>query len=471
MDMKTIRWLLLVITLLLVAGCGAGGKGGQGLILYQVLDQEGREPQPKLIVVDPSGKERHQIHLSAPPRVGAIFPMMSNHRALVITTDDNLYLVHAEKGTAQKLDLPEGAGGRVSPITFQFVFSDGGDRWTLLGDPQMSMAFLVSLETGEVHDLTSLVGGHGMVLSATFAPGEEHLFVLADSGLWLVPTADPGKARLLGEEEYLYSFSSDGRSVAYGGRANDGEWRVVVERVDGSRSDVVVTGGFIDRLAFVPNQEQLLLVWEDRLSLLSLKDGTEQDLLACSGRSLPLRFAPGGRKVLFGHREDEETFWHILDLKAGTEQPLDDLTDYAPVYYDTAHRWLFFVDDYEFGPGRRFKSLDLETGETHTVGWDEQAYYMGLRIFSSDGKFCLNVSTGEEPIMKLWLLRADSGEVRLLEQAMSIRAAISPDGSRVAVSTIKRTDDGSVSELVLIGTEGEETLSLGEGIAPVWVLP
>jgi hypothetical protein len=66
---KGLRWLLLGIALLLVVGC-ASSKAGQGLILYQVLDEEGGEPLPELAVADPNGKEGQRIPLSAPVRAG-----------------------------------------------------------------------------------------------------------------------------------------------------------------------------------------------------------------------------------------------------------------------------------------------------------------------------------------------------------------------------------------------------------------
>jgi hypothetical protein len=115
--------------------------------------------------------------------------------------------------------------------------------------------------------------------------------------------------------------------------------------------------------------------------------------------------------------------------------------------------------------------VDLETGDIRRLAWDERMFYMGLRVFSADGKFTLAPTLDEEQGMQLWLVRADSGEVRLLAEGTGVSGALSPDGRWAVAGTIERTDDHLTADLTLMETEGEGTRPLGEGVWPIWVPP
>jgi hypothetical protein len=263
-------------------------------------------------------------------------------------------------------------------------------------------------------------------------------------------------------------FSSDGKQIAYVQRSDAGELEVVVEQVDGSGSEVVATGELPWTVAFVPGQNQLVLVRQDSLSLLSLKDGQEKGLLAYSGTPYGrLWFSPGGQKLLFGYQQDSTRYWHLVDLKSGAEQRLDDLEGYYPIYLNAEHRWMFFSDYQGAKQGMHFASLDLESGETHPIrGLDEEALYSASGLFSPrDG---VGVILGlDKPVT--WFVQAGEGQAHALAEGWVNRYAVSPDG-RWAVAS-KRDAANRTYTLTIIQLEGEQTHPLGEGVWPVWVRP
>jgi dipeptidyl aminopeptidase/acylaminoacyl peptidase len=450
-----------------------GSSNTEGLILYQTLDDGEDELVVRPMVVDPGGGEPRSITLPDPISGGSFIPTESGRRVWLFVPGRQLYLIDVRQRTARELDLPEAVQSEVVPNAAQFRFSGGGERWTLIGNPMATMAYLVNLETGDAHDLTTINDEIAHIVYATFTSDEEHILINTGN-LWLVPTANPSNARRLGGDEPASggSFSSDGRLVAYVVRATTGGWVVVVERIGGSESLVVASGERFYSAEFVPGQNQLVLVEEDRVVLLSLDSGAEQELLTYAGRPQRPWFAPDGHTLLFGYESTEGATWHLADLGQGTHRPLDSLTGYHPLRNDRDHSWLIWTGSFEVGGGRQFLSLDLRSGETRQLlRVDEDTRHSRLAGFSADGQFgLLQVMPGDGD-MQLWLLQLDSGESRLLAEARLVSGALSPDGRWVAVGTLERTDEESETHLALIETEGEETRSLGEGFSPVWVQP
>jgi len=296
-----------------------------------------------------------------------------------------------------------------------------------------------------------------------------------------VPTANPGAARRLNRDGQLIidcDFSDDSRQIVYvkwrGGRGTE----VVIEQVDGSGYEVIATGDWFDRAAFVPGQKQLILVRPDRVSLLSLDDRKEQELLVGDlDRPTFLWFASSGQKAVFGY--SEAPVWHLLDLKKGTTRSLGGLEGYHPIWA-RGRRWLIFDDvpSLTFGEGGvHFVTLDLESGETSQVlalGEDTKQWAL-LPQLSLDGKYALvyqiSAVAPTSECCALWLLRANNGKARLLAKAGRVNGALSPDGRWVAVSIIERTDDRMEAKLTLMETERDGIRSLGEGFGPIWVGP
>ena len=458
--MKKQVWLWL-ITLLLLVACKSGDKGSQALLLYQTLSEDD-QPQ-ELVVVNLQGEEQRRIPMT--DFVRQAVAAQGGFKAMMNTVSGE-YLVDAKNGTAQRLFSGDAF---LRPLQFR----GGGKRWMLAGSPQGDLTYLVDLETSQVHDMATLNEESEPVFYALFAPDEAHLVLGMGVDLWLVPTEDPGGARRLGngKRSFASSFSSDGKQIAYVQRTEPGRFDLVLEAVDGSKSEVVASHDFIGWVAFVPKKDQLVFATRENVVLLSLDDGQEQTLLAVSGPTRRPWFAPDGKKLLLSEEADEGTIWHLIGL-AGDVQTLDAVQGYTALLWNPDHRYLFFIDDPTLGEGgRRLVSLDLTSGATNpAMTVDAGSFYMGVVDLAADGKYGLVVArSGDE--MQLWQIRADGGDPRLLAEADGVQGSFSPDGEWVAVSTSKRVDDRNERRVILMQTEGDETRAIGEGMRPFWVRP
>lgn len=479
---KALFLALLAIGLLFLAACGAGGGGSSdsgdgepGLILYQPAGEAGL-PAPELVVTDVSGNEQHHIPLSDLLQIRKEgFVTRFSHRALFFAENGTIYLVDAGDGTAQELELPPEAGRQLSPNPSGFSLA-GGKKWVVLASAMGDQGYLVDLETGQVTSLTAMNRRIEFFLGGQFSPDDAYLSLNGGMNFWLAPTSSLKDARPL--EAANVNFSNDGRQIVYVMlNKQPKEWQVVVEAVDGSKSEIVLTADtFIDpHVAFGPGQNQLVFMTEETLSLLDANDGTEKELLAYEGHPERLWFSPDGEKLVFGDKRKETTVWHWIDLTEGAAKSLDNLAGYVPLYQDAGHHWLMFADSNHAAVNHHFVSLNLESGKAQEVMlFDEKTTILPLMLskFSDDGRFSLiNAIIKETSQQQLWLLDAEKGQARMLAEADGVIGATSPDGQWVVVNTIKRNGEARETNLTLMAMEGEETRPLGAGYVRAWVRP
>ncbi len=463
--------LLLILPIVLLTSCGPGG--GSGLVLSLVQDED----DPGLVesearLLDVNGREVHSIRLPSEPVLPWLFATQVSNRALIKTTEDGWVLVDSARGRAEELDIPLEVADDLTLNVGGFVQS-GGKRHAILAIPTGDAAYLVDLEDGEVTDLLEVGGDTRFVLSGLFSPDEEYLALVVDGGLWLVPTADPGEARRLGDGKTTgaANFSSDSKQIAYL-QHDKGDFQVIVEQVDGTDSEVVQDDNDpFWAASFVPGQQQLVLVREEEVSLLSLGDGRETELLEFEGRPTGrLWFSPSGRMMLFGYEGEDENVWHLVDLKEGSEEQLDRLDGCTPTYARREYRYLFFRDDMAIGAGIDFAALDLETGQVQSIrGLDDDTLFYYATDYSSDGRLALITGQTDEGL-QAWLLDAKEGRARLLVEGWLTGGSLSEDGRWYAYSIREEREDLE-SELMLLDIDKDETRSLGAGIRPIWVRP
>lgn len=464
-------WLLSVLTVVFLASCGSGG--GPGLVLSLVQDED----DPGLVesearILDVNGREVHSIRLPSEPVLPWLFATQMSNRALIKTTEDGWVLVDSARGRAEELDIPPEVADDLSLNVGGFAQS-GGKRHAILASPRGDAAYLVDLEDGEVTDLLEVGGDTRFVLSGAFSPDEEYLALVVDGGLWLVPTADPGEARRLGDGQTTgaANFSSDSKQIAYV-QHDEGDFQVVVEQVDGTDSEVVQDDNDpFWAASFVPGQQQVVLVREEEVSLLSLRDGRETELFEFEGQSVGRPwFSPSGRMMLFGYESEDEDVWNLIDLKTGSEEPLDRLDGYTPTYARREYRYLFFRDDMAIAAGIDFAALDLETGQVQRIrDLDDETIFYYVTDYSLDGRLGLLTGNADEGL-QVWLLDAKEGRARHLVEGWLTGGSLSADGRWYAYSIREEREDLE-SELMLLDIDKDETRSLGAGIRPIWVRP
>ena len=458
------RLSLLMLLLVSITGCASGDEG---VIVYGAFDGK---PQPELVVVDTSGQELHRIRL--PDTVRMSFPTQLSQKAVIETFNDRWYLVDAAQGTLQEVVFPEEARGKVFPLRLMHEASER--HWTLFGEGQGHLAYLVNLETGQVSDLTAGITEGTEFYNpnlAMFAPAEDSFVVFTSSGLWLVPTVNPGAARRLGPvTPGVAGFLDDGQQFVHCQIAPDGWTQIIVEQTDGSKSEVVATFREMKSARVVPGKRLILLAGQDGLSTFSVDDRTEHILWERAALVTRV-ITSDGRKAL---AEEADTFrWIAVDLERGVAQPLDALTGYRMVPSDvgiSGRRWQYFIDS----PAMGVVSLDLQTGETHEVLTLGEDLKLWRPLHSSPDGRLLALATVRAPdnnMKQIWLLNAQTGEARLLAEGTTVDGRFSPDGQWVAVSTFRRIGDREEASVTLMSSQGTETRPLGSGIRPVWVQP
>jgi Tol biopolymer transport system component len=461
---------LCILIVLLTASCGSGGGPGLILSLVQDEDEPGRF-ESRVLILDATGRQVDEIRLPGEPVLPGPFSTQVSNQALVRTGEDGWVLVDTAKGRAEELDIPVDVSADLIPNPGGFAQS-GGKRHLILGSPRGDAAYLVDLEDGEVTDLLDIDRDMVYSFAGWFSPDEEHLALFTADGLWLVPTADPDDARRLGDGQTTgaISFSRDSKQIAFVQRDED-EFQVVVEQANGSDSEVADDGEWFQHVSFVPGQQQLVLVREEEVSLLSLRDGREHELLEFEGRPVARPwFSPNGRMMLFGYDGDDENVWHLIDLKEGSADELGRLEGYTPELTNPEHRWVFFRDDLSIGAGIDFAALDLETGEVQRIrGLDDETMLFFMTDRSTDGGLGLVTGQTDEGL-QAWLLDAKEGQARLLVEGWLSGGSLSTDGRWYAYSSRDDREDLEF-ELMLLEIEKDETRSLGKGMRPIWVRP
>src|SRR5262249_12919522 len=130
------------------------------------------------------------------------------------------FLFDPISGTMRRLTVPDGYKDDLFPlIGWQRTYRE--QRWAFLTDSPSTHALLVDTQTGNTTDLIAFVhklSGDDeqlvVVLGAALSPDESSFLLMTDRDTWLLPTADPGRARQLPHASPgQASFSEDGKQI------------------------------------------------------------------------------------------------------------------------------------------------------------------------------------------------------------------------------------------------------------------
>ena len=465
-------WSIVVLFVACTGGGGeeSGGPGAaaEGFILSQGLGDNATCPEGRLLVTDAGGNEEDALSVRA-QRCALLHGMATSEpgRALYFSGGEHAFIADATDGSLIETRIPGGEQLAPNPLGLNLT---AGGRYTVLASPAGDQAFLVDARTGKTTDLLGIDPSIGGFFGGSFAPDGSHLLVAAQSGTWLVPTADPETARQVPGGPAR--FSSDGTRLGLIEPSGDGS-RVVVENADGTGpTEVARLPDLAASVSFVDGDRQLLLEQEGGLALLPVDGGAPEELLSLEGdATLPPWADPGGEHVIVATGEREQQAWQWIDIGARTAKPLPDLDGMQPLFSSIRDGSVFFVDKVEFGGGgRRFAALDLETGVVRAaLDLDAAATYLGTKV-SPGGRFALvGAQRGER--FEIWLVPAEGGRARTLvdDSRGPVGATFSPSGDAVALATSRGEGQEVTTSLLLASTDGGEPTEVGEGLEPVWV--
>lgn len=455
MGFFVLGWLVLSIQ-----ACGLN-QGAAGNVLYVSLDDEGL-PSNVLIVADTSGKELRRIEVATP--VMFLYPLPASQRALARDGESNWYLIFADSGKAERLDIPAEEADSLSPYHYGFSASTS-KQWHILGAPQGAPVFLLDMQSGDLAELTS--DEVQMTFGGSFSPDGRYLAFMG-AALWLAPTSDPQAARQLGEANaYSAVFSQDSQQIAYIQR-RDKSFELVIENIESAEAEIVMQSDQLwGRIAFAPDDKHLLLLQADKLSLVTIENGDEEVLMKFPPDGVPLVLlvhTSNPQKALAGMDFNEQR-WFFIDLKAKTVEQLDKLNGMMPRSLGSWLNWAMFSSAGGFGNPAQYAFLDLEKGTVTELSGDvEEAGYMAVN-FNTDGRRAVIYGRVEDKF-RLWLADAESGNVTSLGEGYS--GGISSNGQWVVFA--RQAEE--TRQIILIPTSGEgEEIPLGAGHSPIWVVP
>ena len=77
------------------------------------------------------------------------------------------------------------------------------------------------------------------------------------------------------------------------------------------------------------------------------------------------------------------------------------------------------------------------------------------------------ISASSESLMQEWIINGSTGQAAWVEEGLSVRGAISPDGKSVVASRY----DGSTANVDIVDLATGQKSSLGVGYDGVWLAP
>ena len=462
---RRICFILLALGMLLAfASCGQKDKG-EGYFVYQAEGEDG-EAAAELVVLDASGKELRRIALPGTPvMLSPGWFALRRHAFYQDYSSESSLLVDVTTGTLQEFT----GYGQAQEMARA---CGGASGWVALcGDQGV---YVLHVDTGEVSEIPVELDAENPVQQMyveLVSPDESYFLLRVRYDLWLVPAATPRNARQLGLKA---TFSQDSQFVLYTRDTETGETQVVKERVDGSATEVLLSGTDIQQAAFIPKRDQLVIVRRDSVTLFSPDSRTERELFRLEDPVRQMWFDPGGKHAAFGGSGliTGAAEWKIVDLETGTTKPLDELTGFDQVYGSPSSRWVLLTDEHSTTDALRIASLDLETAtaRTHLAAQGVTPGSSPFRSITKDGKRGLFVVTRQES-WQLWLVSAEEEEARLLAEAGLVSGSLSPDGRWAALAVWEKEGEQGKRTVRIVPTSKGEEKVIGPGLVPVWVGP
>ena len=456
MRVKVLPVVLLAMMLVVGAcsgdddGGGGGVASGPGLILCSEVGELG-EPLDGLIVLTPEGE---RVRTIAGGRLMPRWVAGNSSKALYYDfRGDDLFLIDAATGskTAISDDLD---------LMLPWYSTE---RFIVAGKAPAGGA-LVDLERGTVYDLAELFGlsdADDVVHPVPdFDAAEEQVLITILSGewgVWLVPTAAPEQARLLGTEARTGALNDAGDRVVF---FEDG-----IGNVGAADGDSFTSFGsdlmwveFVDGGILATDRDSLLLYDED--------GGGERVLWEVPGTLSFFRVNDGGRWAVVGFWDDEaETqIWLVVNARERQATEMGGLDGLQPLFVGDGYA-LFAGRSAGFeGIGNFDRVAVIDLAGAAVIELPAPVDGVVPHLGSPDGN--RHLMRGRDG----WLLVDLPGATITLLPGDLAGVSFSPDGERVVMARWDGEDRATVDLIVA----EVEALGVGTSLgvaceSPVWV--
>jgi hypothetical protein len=384
-------------------------------------------------------------------------------QTVLIEGMDSWMVTNLASGKTVTLDF-----GATSPLDIHVLVQAG--RWWVLGTDSGSTAYLLDVQSGKLQDLASV--GIKQLASPTFAPGEGALLAYAP-GPTLIRTGSPAVVRSVAQGEAASaSFSPDGARVIYTLKSGS-SWNVVSESMDGSESQTLLTSSVPLIAEFAQDTDHLLIVDTKGIAVFTISSGKAVlvSTAATIDSVISLGWSTGRRSALLAYRDVKDNYqWLEVDTVAATPRPLSGLAGYLTATSGVAAQVQLFALSGSGATPAGFKVLDLASGSVRSLsGMDPRAAFVAgtARINGTWIIASTMISASSESLMQEWIINGSTGQAAWVEEGLSVRGAISPDGKSVVASRY----DGSTANVDIVDLATGQKSSLGVGYDGVWLAP
>ncbi len=292
-------------------------------------------------------------------------------------------------------------------------------------------------------------------------------------GPTLIRTGSPAVVRSVAQGEAASaSFSPDGARVIYTLKSGS-SWNVVSESMDGSESQTLLTSSVPLIAEFAQDTDHLLIVDTKGIAVFTISSGKAilVSTAATIDSVISLGWSTGRRSALLAYRDVKDNYqWLEVDTVAATARPLSGLAGYLTATSGVAAQVQLFALSGSGATPAGFKVLDLASGSVRSLsGMDPRAAFVAgtARINGTWIIASTMISASSESLMQEWIINGSTGQAAWVEEGLSVRGAISPDGKSVVASRY----DGSTANVDIVDLATGQKSSLGVGYDGVWLAP
>jgi len=473
--------LVIISMLFLLTGCSilqSSSPAGEGTLLYAAVDQDG-SPTGELILSDTGGDvlNRFTIPEEGPFDFISFFPVRAAGIALVRVNspeNDNVFWLDTNSGEIKELAL---GGSLEFP---QYNPSSSFNQYGIFYQTNIEefQMFLIDLSSGDLTDINDVTGGEETFYAWTFSPDESYLVLLGKT-CWILPTASPHDARQIHVAESVHNidFSSDSSHLLIG-IWSDSENQVVLESVDGSESEVIYNPLGRYNQAYFINDEEILLLMEDKTIVFNLSTREEQVLFENGGIVRNIFHLPDEEGVFVNlvgdgtEIEDKISGYIYINTKSGQIETYPELTDMWVL--STGHNpnpdWVYIADN----PinATTIKVVNLANGKVVDLfDFEEPATWVYLfGFFSEDSSTASLYYRDSDSSQHAVGINSQKGKSYDLESE-SYRGTGGTNLENTLLAYVVSSDKNQHRVIKLLDLQNGKIYELGPGMSPVWIMP
>ncbi len=473
--------LVIISMLFLLTGCSIlqlSSPAGEGTLLYAAVDQVG-SPTGELILSDTDGDvlNRFAVPEEGPFDFISFYPVRAAGIALVkVTTPENdkVFWLDTIGGQIKELGLEDKLGWPTSNPSANF------NHYAVFHQPNSlpSNWHLIDLSSGDLTDINELIGGEETIYSFILSTNEAYMILLGETK-WILPTDDPQNLRQIHADESVRNidFSSDSSHLLIS-IWSETENQVVLESVDGSESEVIYNPTGKYNQAYFINDEEILVLMEDKTIVFNLSTLEEQVLFENGGIVRNIFRLPDEEGVFVNliddgtEIEDKISGYIYINTKSGQIETYPELTDMwvLSAGHNPSPDWVYIVDDPPFAT--TIKVVNLVNGKVVDLfDFEEPTTWIHLfGFFSEDSSTESLYYQASDYSQHAVGINSQKGKGFDLESEI-YRGTGGTNPENTLLAYVVSSDKNQQRVIKLLDLQNGKKYELGPGMSPIWIMP